>query len=78
MLPKLYLKLRFEPQIATVQIRVVIPRALTAKVWPQFIKSKMDLLESVTFYLCLAILHVLSSCSTASLRFCWYVFKISV
>ena len=30
--------------------------ALTAKAWPQFIKAKIDLLESVTFYLYLAIL----------------------
>ena len=46
----------FEPQFATVQIRVVTPTGAKAEAWPQFIKSKIDLLESVKLYLSLSIL----------------------
>ena len=43
--------------------------------WPQFIKSKIALLESVTFHLYLAILSLFLA---TSLTFCGDVFKISV
>ena len=46
-----------------------------AEAWPQFIKSKIALLEEVTFHLYLAILGLFSA---TPLTFCGDVFKISV